>query len=747
LASICEGTGVSATFTAGSGGVGCSDDYLLIVDGGIPVAYTEGSTVGATATTSIEIQGRRAGCTSGAGCTGTSYTTLASWSVVAQPTGPTLNAKTPNLASICEGTGVSATFTAGSGGVGCSDDYLLIIDGGIPVAYTEGSTVGATATTSIEIQGRRAGCTSGAGCTGTSYTTLASWSVGAYPSPPSTIGGQICIGSNATLSASGAIAGQVYRWYSASSGGTLLKTSSNHTDNTYTTPTISSTTNYWVAIVSNIGCVSSRTQVTATFPTSSPDDQNTSGTNSWIGHVYDAINFTTYYGNYTLTETFDENFGGATSCFSINSSLGSRFIHTTSFSVHYRMNSTKRGLYVVNLGSDDGSRLYVDGILLYNNWADQGFGSRPRVLMSLNGASSLVYDFYENGGQNRVVFQTLTLVLANTLSVNTSQSVCLGSSGSAISGDAYGTLPAGISLSGTGYQWAYSSSSTGPWTDITGATSATYSPSTVAAPFNSAGTYYIIRKAILSSANNVAPNPYVATNESNAATLIVNSLPSALSLSGSTICSSPGNNGTITSTTSVSGVNYQLYNSSNITVQTAKAGTGSALEWSGLGGGTGYYVLGTDGNSCVSPSSNLVDVSTITISATVDSIFSPECPLLTDGFEPDGSDLGYSYVTFKVSRSGSSTASWDFDFNVSGATDMSIISTPTYTTWNGTNGTYTGLAVSDIDISVRFKNIENTFIDVVFEVTEISDADGCSDITPLSDNSSLLPMPALGPFE
>ncbi|RYF39458.1 MAG: hypothetical protein EOO38_23260, partial [Cytophagaceae bacterium] len=53
-------------------------------------------------------------------------------------------------------------------------------------------------------------------------------------------------------------------------------------------------------------------------------------------------------------------------------------------------------------------------------------------------------------------FQNLTLVLANSLSINTSQTICLGSSGSMVSGDTYGVLPAGISLSGTGYQWSYS---------------------------------------------------------------------------------------------------------------------------------------------------------------------------------------------------------------------------------------------------------------------------------------------------
>ncbi len=184
LGTICSGTGVNATFNAGSGGTGCTDDYVVVIDGGSPEAYTPGSTVGISATNSIVIRGRRANCSSGSGCTGTAYVDLASWTVVAQPTGPTLNTKTPNLGTVCSGTGVSATFNAGSGGTGCSDDYVVVIDGGSPAAYTPGSTVGSGATSSVVIRGRRANCSSGSGCNGTAYVDLASWAVVAQPTGP-----------------------------------------------------------------------------------------------------------------------------------------------------------------------------------------------------------------------------------------------------------------------------------------------------------------------------------------------------------------------------------------------------------------------------------------------------------------------------------------------------------------------------------------------------------------------------------
>ena len=91
---------------------------------------------------------------------------------------------------------------------------------------------------------------------------------------------------------------------------------------------------------------------------------------------------------------------------------------------------------------------------------------------------------------------------------------------------------------------------------------------------------------------------------SNTVDVVINT---ALTLSGSEICASPGGNGTITSTSSISGVSYQLYDGSDATVGTPKTGDGSGQTWTGLSAGIGYYVIGTSG-TCDSPSSNTVDV-------------------------------------------------------------------------------------------------------------------------------------------
>lgn len=323
----------------------------------------------------------------------------------------------------------------------------------------------------------------------------------------------------------------------AASGGSIpytytLNGGSNQATNTFSALAAGT---YTVGVISNAGCTASGSVTVIPYPNST-DDTTAIGTDSWIGHTYSGMNFQNYKGHFTESETFNEGFGGNLNCFTISSGATTPSIYTEQFSVRFKMKSTKKGLYVVDLGSDDGSRLSVDGTLVYNNWVDQSFSTKPRVLMNLTGSSLLQYDFYENAVNNQVVFLNLTQVLANNLSANTTQSICIGSSAATIAGDTYGMLPGGLSLSGTGYQWTYSTTPTGARTNIAGATAATLTPNTAAAPFNVPGTYYVYRNASVISTNNTGFASYTVTNESNAATITVNLLPGTptISASGST---------------------------------------------------------------------------------------------------------------------------------------------------------------------------------------------------------------------
>ncbi|MBD0256288.1 MAG: T9SS type A sorting domain-containing protein, partial [Cytophagales bacterium] len=80
------------------------------------------------------------------------------------------------------------------------------------------------------------------GCAEATLTQTATIGVRSPLAAPAAAGKTISSGQTATLTASGAPAGATYRWYAAASGGTPLATTAS-----YTTPTLTATTTYYVA--------------------------------------------------------------------------------------------------------------------------------------------------------------------------------------------------------------------------------------------------------------------------------------------------------------------------------------------------------------------------------------------------------------------------------------------------------------------------------------------------------------------
>lgn len=79
--------------------------------------------------------------------------------------------------------------------------------------------------------------------------------------PTNVTGASRCGNGSVTLSAAGASGNQTYRWYNTPSGGSILGTGS-----TFTTPNISSSTDYYVSFYNpDTGCETGRTKVTATI--------------------------------------------------------------------------------------------------------------------------------------------------------------------------------------------------------------------------------------------------------------------------------------------------------------------------------------------------------------------------------------------------------------------------------------------------------------------------------------------------
>ncbi len=188
---ICAGSNTSFTVTATN-----ALSYQWQVDNGGGFAnITDDATYSGAITTTLTItaapfslNGYLYRCVATNATTSTNSNSAA-LTVTALPVNPTLLAKTPASATVADGTPVSATFNAGSGGTGCADDYRYTTDGGATyLAYTPGSNISTTGVAAgsgfVFIEGRRANCTS---LCQSPYQVLASWTVTPLPAGPTTL--------------------------------------------------------------------------------------------------------------------------------------------------------------------------------------------------------------------------------------------------------------------------------------------------------------------------------------------------------------------------------------------------------------------------------------------------------------------------------------------------------------------------------------------------------------------------------
>lgn len=181
VSGICEGVDVSALLTTpGSGGVGCSDIFEYRTNNGFGFSawqsYTPGNLLGSSGLTQIEIRSYRGGCSSGTCIQSTPV--VFNWTVTTVPTAPVLTA-VPNSATVCQGTQVSATAVAGSGGLGCSDIYQYRTFNGTTwtawLSYTPTNMISTVGIRHIDIRGYRS-CDPASGCLSMD-TSMVSWDV------------------------------------------------------------------------------------------------------------------------------------------------------------------------------------------------------------------------------------------------------------------------------------------------------------------------------------------------------------------------------------------------------------------------------------------------------------------------------------------------------------------------------------------------------------------------------------------
>jgi large repetitive protein len=232
---ICSGTNTTITATAPGG---TYDWYDASTGGNLLITNANYTTPALTTTTTFYVQ------TTVAGCTGPR-------TAVTVTVNPIPAAPTAANATKCEGNTATLTATAPGGAY----QWYDAASGGTLLASTASYTTPVlSATTSYFVQTTVGGCTS--------PRTTVTVTVNPIPAAPTAAGTTICQSTTATLSATAP--GGTYAWYTASSGGTLLFTGAN-----YTTPTLASTTTYYVQTTVT-GCASPRTAVTVTVTPTPP---------------------------------------------------------------------------------------------------------------------------------------------------------------------------------------------------------------------------------------------------------------------------------------------------------------------------------------------------------------------------------------------------------------------------------------------------------------------------------------------
>jgi uncharacterized protein (UPF0248 family) len=188
---VCQGQDLSATLlAAASGGTGTIVDELeFSIDVGASWSpYTFGNAVNTSSLTGsnvVRIRTRRTA--SGINCNATAYNLL-QWSVVPQPVAPALTPNVVNGSTVCSGQSVSATFIAGSGGLGSTDLVQFSTNGGSTwTTYASGTPINTTSLSGTDIVQIRSQRSAGTGTTCNAATILMTWTVAPAPLAPALV--------------------------------------------------------------------------------------------------------------------------------------------------------------------------------------------------------------------------------------------------------------------------------------------------------------------------------------------------------------------------------------------------------------------------------------------------------------------------------------------------------------------------------------------------------------------------------
>ncbi|WP_436515076.1 FG-GAP-like repeat-containing protein [Ekhidna sp. To15] len=177
---------------------------------------------------------------------------------------PVITGSSGNPPTLCVGESTTLSVTAS----GDDLDYQWSKDGD-PITGEDSNSLMIDVISETDAGLYSVQVTNSCGSDGLSFTL----NVNATPSQPTTNGNSGCTAETVELTASGGSNGN-YRWYDVPTGGTAI---SGAVNGTYTTPTLSATTSYYVSITNGV-CESARTEVVASIVsaasiTSQPGDQ------------------------------------------------------------------------------------------------------------------------------------------------------------------------------------------------------------------------------------------------------------------------------------------------------------------------------------------------------------------------------------------------------------------------------------------------------------------------------------------
>ncbi|KQB41098.1 T9SS sorting signal type C domain-containing protein [Flavobacterium aquidurense] len=348
-------------------------------------------------------------------------------------------------------------------------------------------------------------------------------------------------------------------------------TQNNGTNGTSVTWTATFSGKIKVLLLRNNNCSTTTDTTAGTFTftlnssTNNLDDQTFAGNNVWRGHVYNftsgvppggssppnpantnpfaAAQYAGYYdvGSETIPTNF--NFGGNTACFPIYSN-GAQLtnIYTEQFAVRSRMKSTRAaGCYLVTIKGDDGVRLYVDNVLVFDEWIQQSAATYSSLLVYLNGNSDLILDYYENDGANELSFSiTPFSASSNTVTVPAATTVCSATSPGLLDGSSYPYNGSTVNKT-IKFQWQSApdvSGVPGTWSNIASATAEDYTPGAITTTTTPNVTWY--RRNVSAVASNASSCTY---NSNEFAITTRAATVGGTVTGGTTICSGtqPGN--------------------------------------------------------------------------------------------------------------------------------------------------------------------------------------------------------------